>query len=66
MSKQTERPLPLPSLNEQTDALAKLQRLYGRRSLRPDAFGRRPAMPSEIAKLVDGRQPPKPHKPGRS
>ena len=66
MSKQTERPLPSPSPNEQTDTLAKLQRLYGRRSLRPDAFGRRPAMPSEIAKLVDGRQPTDPQKPGRS
>ncbi len=60
MSKQTERPLPSPSPNEQTDTLAKLQRLYGRRSLRPDAFGRRPAMPSEIARLVDERQPANP------
>ena len=66
MSKQTERPLPSPSTNEQTDTLAKLQRLYGRRSLRPDAFGRRPAMPSEIEKLAAGRQPSKPQKPGRS
>ena len=66
MSKQTEGPLPSPSPNEQTDTLAELQRLYGRRSLRPDAFGRRPAMPSEIARLVDGRQPSEPQKPGRS
>ena len=66
MSKQTERPLPSPSPNEQADTLAKLQRLYGRRSLRPHAFGRRPAMPSEIARLVDERQPSEPQKPGRS
>ena len=66
MSKQTERPLPSSSPNEQTDTLAKLQRFYGRRSLRPDAFGRRLAMPSGIAKLVDGRQPTDPHKAGRS
>lgn len=37
---------------DRSETLAKLQRLYRGSSRQPDVFGRRPALPSEIEKLV--------------
>jgi len=37
---------------EQNQTLKKLKRLYGGTERQPDLFGRRPALPSEIEKLV--------------
>lgn len=44
--------------DDQRQVLAKLQRIYGRRSVAPDVFGRRPALPSEIERLAQTRQQP--------
>jgi hypothetical protein len=46
--------------SEQSDTMAKLKRLYDRTGPRPDAFGRRQALPSEIERLIETRQPPNP------
>ena len=35
-----------------SESLAKLYRLYDRNQIKTDAFGRRPALPSEIAQQV--------------
>ena len=35
-----------------SESLAKLYRLYDRNQLKTDVFGRRPALPSEIAQQV--------------
>jgi hypothetical protein len=59
MSTSKATPSPQP-LNQTADTLAKLQRLYGRGGLRPNAFGRRPALPSEIEKLAESRRASKP------
>lgn len=34
------------------DLLAELRRLYGRRHIQHDPFGRRTALPSEVARVV--------------
>lgn len=39
----------------QTATLIKLRRIYGGHSLQADAFGRRPALPSEIQRAVGRR-----------
>jgi hypothetical protein len=59
MKRPTDPPARHATADEQ-NTLAKLQRLYGRSSLRPDAFGRRAAMPSEIERLIQARHPDKP------
>jgi hypothetical protein len=59
MNTRKASPSPRP-LNQTADTLAKLQRLYGRGGLRPNAFGRRPAMPSEIEKLAKARRASEP------
>lgn len=41
----TESPSP-------RDLLAELQRLYGRQHIQRDPFGRRRALPSEVARVV--------------
>jgi hypothetical protein len=53
----TNRPSSSPT-DSQRDALAKLQRIYGRSSVAPDLFGRRPALPSEIERLAAACQQP--------
>jgi hypothetical protein len=53
----TNRPSSSPT-DSQRDALARLQRIYGRRSVAPDLFGRRPALPNEIERLAKGEQQP--------
>jgi hypothetical protein len=53
----TNRPSSSPT-DSQRDALARLQRIYGRSSVAPDIFGRRPALPSEIERLAQARQQP--------
>lgn len=47
-----------PATSTQSDIVAKLKRLYGRTGPRPDAFGRRQALPSEIERLIETRRPP--------
>ncbi|MCB0207107.1 MAG: hypothetical protein H6649_03210 [Caldilineae bacterium] len=44
-------PQPVPT-NDRTQTLSKLHRLYRGSGRQPDMFGRRPALPSEIEKLV--------------
>ncbi|MFZ2360657.1 MAG: hypothetical protein WA040_15060 [Anaerolineae bacterium] len=53
----TNRPSSSPT-DSQRDALARLQRIYGRSSIAPDIFGRRPALPSEIERLAKICQQP--------
>ena len=66
MSKNKQQPKPSILPNESQATLKKLRQLYGHRTSCPDAFGRRPAMPSEIEKLVKTPRrinPPKPDQP---
>jgi hypothetical protein len=70
MSRQSPNSQDRPVADDQRQVLAKLQRLYGRRSVVPDLFGRRPALPSEIERLAKGEQqsqdlPTQPPKTGR-
>jgi hypothetical protein len=58
VSRQSPSPQDRPIADDQRQVLAKLQRLYGRRSVAPDLFGRRPALPSEIERLAAVRQKP--------
>jgi hypothetical protein len=53
----TNRPSSSPT-DSQRNALAKLQRIYGRSSVAPDLFGRRPALPSEIQRLAAAHPQP--------
>lgn len=57
MSKNARSQSPAPAASDQSATLAKLQRLYGHRRVRPDAFGRRPALSSEVERVVKARQP---------
>lgn len=57
MSKNAHAPLSSHPSKAQGATLAKLQRLYGRRHLTNDMFGRRPALPSEVERVVKTQQP---------
>lgn len=48
--------VPAAARESQPLTLAKLQRLYGHRGPRADAFGRRAALPSEIQRLTAARR----------
>jgi hypothetical protein len=53
----TNRPSSSPT-DSQRDALARLQRIYGRCGIAPNLFGRRPALPSEIQRLAAAHEQP--------
>lgn len=59
MAKRTRDSAPLSPAKDHALTLAKLQRIYGRNSVAPDVFGRRPALPSEVERLIKNRQPPR-------
>lgn len=57
MSKQPRLSTSPSPAKENGPTLAKLQRIYGSGSVAPDVFGRRPALPSEVERLIKNRQP---------
>ncbi len=58
MSRQSPSSQDRPVTDDQRQVLAQLQRLYGRRNIAPDLFGRRPALPSEIERLAKTHKQP--------
>jgi hypothetical protein len=58
MTKTSTDSLSSSPTDSQRDALARLQRIYGRSGVAPNLFGRRPALPSEIQRLAAARQQP--------
>lgn len=52
----TAKPTKAPTIKTPT-TLAKLRRLYGRQPIQHDLFGRRMAMPSEVAAQLRKNKP---------